>query len=98
MQKRSGYFHGVQVGIQRTFADSQWQAENNHEIKQEFKTKSTKKRDGKAERGRICELESKMVDHDNCGRGVVTVRGAESWQHIKISHRILIQALKKCIN
>ncbi len=31
--------------------------------------------DGKAERCQICELESKMVDHDNCCRGVVTVRG-----------------------
>ena len=42
--------------------------------------------------------DSEMVDNNNCGRGVVTVRGAESWQHIKISHRILIQAPKKGIN
>ncbi len=83
-QERSGYYHGVQIGM-RTFADSQ-QAENNHEIKQEFKTKSTKKRDGKAEPGRISELESKMVVHDNCCRGVVTVRGAETGQHVEISH------------
>jgi hypothetical protein len=36
--------------------------------------------------------------HDNCGRGVVTVRGAEAWQHVKISHRILMQAPKKGMN
>ena len=71
----------------RTLADSQQpEAENNHEIKQEFKTKFIEKRDGKAEHGRICELESKMVDHDNCCRGVVTVRGAEKGQHVEISH------------
>ena len=57
-----------------------------------------KKMDGKAERGRIYELESKMVDHDYCCRGVVTVRGAEAWQHVKISHQILIQAPNKGIN
>jgi len=51
--------------------------------------------DGKAERGRICELESKMVDHDNCCRGVVTVRGAETGQHVEICHRILMQAPTK---
>jgi hypothetical protein len=56
------------------------------------------KMNGKAERGRICESDSKMVDHDNCRRGVVTIRGAESWQHVKISHRILIQAPNKGIN
>jgi hypothetical protein len=44
------------------------------------------KMDGKAERGRICESDSKMVDDYNCGLGVVTVRGAEAWQHVKISH------------
>jgi hypothetical protein len=55
------------------------------------------KMDGKAERGRICESDSKMVDHYNFGRGVVTVRGAEAWQHVKISHRILIQAPNKGI-
>ena len=87
----------VQIGISRTFADSQ-QAENNHEIKQEFKTKSTKKRHGKAERGRISELESKMVVHDNCCRGVVTVRGAETGQHVEISHRIVIQAPTNGVN
>ncbi len=38
--------------------------------------------DGKAERGRICESDSKMVDHDNCCRGVVTVHGAETGQHV----------------
>jgi hypothetical protein len=57
-----------------------------------------KKMDGKAEHGRICESDSKMVDHDNCGRGVVTVRRAETWQHVKISHRILIQAPNKGMN
>jgi hypothetical protein len=56
------------------------------------------KMDGKAERGRICESDSKTVDHYNCGRGVVTVRGAEPWQNVKISHRILIQAPNKGIN
>jgi hypothetical protein len=57
-----------------------------------------KKMDGKAERGRICESDSKMVDHYNGGRGVVTVSGAEVWQHVKTSHRILIQAPNKDIN
>jgi hypothetical protein len=56
------------------------------------------KMDGKAERGWICESDSKMVDHDNGGRGVVTVRGAEAWQHVNISHQILIQAPNKGIN
>jgi hypothetical protein len=57
-----------------------------------------KKRDGKAERGRICKLESKMVDHDNSCRGVVTVRGAKMGQHVEISHRIVIQAPTKGVN
>jgi hypothetical protein len=61
----------------RPLAKSQ-QAENNHEIKQAFNKQMIEKMDGKAERGRICESDSKMVDHDNCGRGVVTVRGAET--------------------
>jgi hypothetical protein len=56
------------------------------------------KMDWKAECGRIWKSDSKMVDHDNCSRGVVTVCGAEAWQHIKISHRILMQAPKKGIN
>jgi hypothetical protein len=54
--------------------------------------------DGKFERGRICESDSKMVDRDNCGRGVVTGHGAEAGQQVKISHRILIQAPNKGIN
>jgi hypothetical protein len=54
--------------------------------------------DGKAERGWICESDSKMVDHYNCSRGVVTVSGAETWQHVKLSHQILIQAPNKGIN
>ncbi len=24
-------------------------------------------------------------DHDNCGRGVVTIRGAEAWQHVNFT-------------
>ena len=56
------------------------------------------KMDEKAERGRVCESDSKLVDHDNRGRGVVTVSGAEAWQRKKISHRILIQAPNKGIN
>ncbi len=56
------------------------------------------KMDGKAECGRICELESKGVDHYNCCRGVVTVRGAETGQHVEISHRIVIQAPAKGVN
>jgi hypothetical protein len=87
----------IKIGISRTLADSQ-QAENNHKIKQEFRTKSIKKRDGKAERGRICKLESRMVDHNNCFRGVVTVRGAETGQDVEISHRILMQAPTKGVN
>jgi hypothetical protein len=57
-----------------------------------------KKMDGKAERGRTCELESKMVDHDNCCRGVVTIHGAETGQHVEISHRIVIQAPTKGVD
>jgi hypothetical protein len=45
--------------------------------------------DRKAERGWICESDSKMVDHYNCCRGVVMVRGAKTGQHVEISHRIL---------
>ena len=56
------------------------------------------KMDGKAERGWICESDSKMVDHYNCCRGVVTVRGAETGQHVEISHRIVIQAPTKGVN
>ena len=56
------------------------------------------KMDGNAERGRICELESKRVDHDDCCRGVVTVGGAETGQYVEISHRILIQAPTKGVN
>ncbi len=43
--------------------------------------------------------DSEMVDNNNCGRGVVTVRGAasEAWQHVKISHRILIHQTKGII-
>ena len=62
------------------------------------KQNGTKKRDGKAERGRICELESKMVVHDNCCRGEVTVRGAETGQHVEISFQIVIQAPTKGVN
>ena len=56
------------------------------------------KMDGKAESGRICDLESKRVDHDYCCRGVVTVRGAETGQHVEISHRIVIQAPTNGVN
>jgi hypothetical protein len=56
------------------------------------------KMDGKAERGRICELDSNIVDYDNCCRGVVTVRGAETGQHEEISHRIVIQAPTNGVN
>jgi hypothetical protein len=88
--------YGVKSGISRPLPKSQ-QAENNHEIF--FNTQMMEKMDEKAERGWICEPDSKimMVDHDNCGRGLVTVRGAEAWQHVKISHRILIQAPNKGI-
>jgi hypothetical protein len=90
--------YGVKIGISRPLAKSE-QAENNHEILQEFNTQVMEKMDGKAERGWICESDSTimMVDHYNCCRGVVTVCGAEAWQHVKISHRILIQAPNKVI-
>jgi hypothetical protein len=51
--------------------------------------------DRKAKRGRIYELESKMVDHNKCCGGVVTVCGAETGQHVEVSHRIVIQAPTK---
>jgi hypothetical protein len=56
------------------------------------------KMDGKAECDQICKSDSKLVDHNNCRRYVVTVCGAETWQNVKISHQILMQAPNKGIN
>jgi hypothetical protein len=76
--------------ISRPSAKSQ-QADNNHEKKQELKKQMIEKMHGKAECGRICQSDSELVDHDNCVRGAVTVRSAEMWQHVKTSHRIVMQ-------
>ena len=56
--------------------------------------------DGQAESGRICESDSKIEDHDktNCGRGVVTVRDAGTWQRLILTYRIMMKAPNTGVN